>query len=217
MALEFSWADGERVMFIGDVVTDDPLGYTRLIPAMVTARYPDRRIAYYPRGSGGNRIGDVLEKLLPDLLGNLQKPTWVGVSLGLNDVQEGAAGTPLGRFQELYEELLLELKDWKARIACLTTTVRGEDLNNADNRKLIGYNEVIRAIGFKHGVEVIDVNQAFQIAIKRAQSVNPDFHYTIDGEHLNEYGNYLMTMTVLQSLNFDLRMREQDAGWQQAA
>jgi len=206
MALDYSWADGERVMFIGDMVTEDPLGYTRLIPAMVTARYPERRIEYYPRGVGGNRIGDLIERLIPDLLGNMPKPTWVGVSIGLNDMQQGATGTPPGRFQELYAELLERLGTWKARVVCLTTTVKGEDLQNQDNQRLTIYNESIRSVAFQHGADVVDVNQAFQVAIRQAQASNPDFRYTIDGERLNSYGNYLLAFTILQSLNFSLRM-----------
>lgn len=204
MALEFSWADGERVMFIGDMATEDPLGYTRLIPAMVTARYPDRRIEYYPRGVGGNRVGDVIERLEPDLLGNLHTPTWVSVSIGLNDVQQGATGTPPGRFQELYAELLERLQAWKTRVVCLTTTVKGEDLQNEDNQRLAIYNEAIRSVAFQHGAEVVDVNRAFHTAIRQAQAVNPDFRYTIDGERLNTYGNYLLAFVLLHSLNFSL-------------
>lgn len=208
MALEFSWADGERVMFIGDSVTEDPLGYTRIIPALVSARYPERRIEYYPRGVGGNRVGDLLERLEPDLLGNLHLPTWVGVSIGLNDAGDAGDSTPLGRFQELYESLIQRLLDWKARLVCLTTTVKGEDQDSKDNRTLAGYNDAIRAIAFKYGAELVDVNQAFHAAIRRAQAVNPAFRYTIDGVRLNVYGNYLMAITILQSLHFSLRQEE---------
>jgi len=206
MALDFSWADGERVMFIGDMVTEDPLGYTRLLPAMVTARYPERRIEYYPRGVGGNRVGDLVERLEPDLLGNMVTPSWVGVSIGLNDVQQGATGTPPGRFQELYAELLERLQGWKARLVCMTTTVKGEDLQNEDNQRLAIYNETIRSVAFQHGAELVDVNQTFHVAIRQAQAANPDFRYTIDGERLNTYGNYLLAFTILHSLNFSLRM-----------
>ncbi|MHB0935644.1 MAG: GDSL-type esterase/lipase family protein [Armatimonadota bacterium] len=206
MALDFSWVDGDRVMFIGDMVTEDPLGYTRLIPAMVTARYPERRIEYYPRGVGGNRVGDLVERLESDLLGNMPSPSWVGVSIGLNDVQQGATGTPPGRFQELYAELLERLATWKARVVCMTTTVKGEDLQNEDNQRLMIYNDAIRTVAFQHGADVVDVNQAFHVAIRQAQAVNPDFRYTIDGERLNVYGNYLLAFVILQSLNFSLRM-----------
>jgi len=215
MALNFSWADGERVLFIGDSITDDPLGYTRIIPAIVTARYPERRIDYNARGVGGNRIGDLLMRLAPDLLGDMPRPTWVSVSIGLNDVGDGAAGTPLGRFHELYEELLSRIIEWKVRLACLTTTVKGEDLDNKDNQALIGYNETIRSVAFEHGADLVDVNQAFHIAIRRAQAVNPEFRYTIDGVRLNVYGNYLMAITLLQSLHLSLRIEgEASSGYE---
>ena len=204
MALDFSWHDGERVMFIGDAITEDPQGYTRIIPAMVTARYPERRIAYYPRGGGGNRIGDLLERLERDILGDLRTPTWVSMSVGLNDVWDSGTGTPLERFQQLYETMILRLLDWKSTVVCLTTTLKGEDLNSPDNQRLVGYNEAIRAIAFKYRVGVIDINRIFQTAIQQAQSVHAPFHYTDDGTRLNAYGHYLMTAAILGALHYAL-------------
>ncbi len=58
MALDFSWQDGDRVMFLGDSLTEDAQGYSRLVPAMATARYPERGIDYYQRGVGGDRISE---------------------------------------------------------------------------------------------------------------------------------------------------------------
>ena len=204
MPMDFSWQDGERVLFLGDIVTEDPLGFTRLLPAMVSARYPERNIEYLLRGAGGNRIGDVAARLPHDLLELIPPPSWIGVSIGLNDVWDGSTGTPLGRFIELYHELLTRLQDTNASIACMTTTVRGEDLDNDLNKTLVGYNEAIAAVAFEHGAQVVHVNLVFQEAIRRAQERNPDFRYTIDGVRLNVYGNYLLTETLLQALHFAL-------------
>jgi len=212
MALDFTWQDGERVMFIGDSITEDPQGMMRLAPAMVTARYPERRIEYFPRGVGGNRIGDVLERVTRDILGNEPAPTWIGISLGINDIFQGAAGTPLGRFRDLYSSLLERLAGTKATLVCFTTTVFGEELNTEQNRLLAGYNDAIREIAFAHGAQVVDMNTAFRDAILRAQSVNPDFRYTVDGVHLTTYGHYLMAMTLLKALNFSLGV---DEFWQE--
>lgn len=202
MAQNFAWNDGERVMFLGDSLTEDPQGYTRLGPALVTARYPELDIAYLPRGVGGNRVGDLLERLDRDVFGAERLPTWISISIGINDVQHGAAGTPLGRFRDLYTAVLARLKDTDARLACFTTTVIGEELDNPQNAALAGYNDVIRELAFQHGATVVEMNVAFHDAISRAQSRDPEFHFTTDGVHLNSVGSYLMTLILLRALHF---------------
>ncbi|MHB9133064.1 MAG: SGNH/GDSL hydrolase family protein [Armatimonadota bacterium] len=205
MAQDFIWQDGERVMFIGDSTMEDPQGYTRLVPTMVTARYPERAITYIPRGVGGNRIGDLLERIDRDILNGSPLPTWIVIDIGINDVQDGAnTGTPLGRFRELYSALLQRLKDTGANLMCLTTTVIGEELGNEMNRKLVGYNDAIREIAFQQGAQVVDVNTVFQDAIRRAQARNPNFRYTTDGRHLDAYGQYLVAEILLGALHFKL-------------
>ena len=204
MAQDFVWNDGERVMFIGDSLTEDPQGYTRLVPAMVTARYPELAIDYSPKGVGGNRIGDLLERLNRDVLDSDPLPSWISISIGLNDVQQDAAGTPPGRFRELYDALLLRLLKTKATLVCLTTTVLSEDPDTGLNRMLEPYNDAIRDIAFARGAQVVDVNAIFQDAIRRAQSRHPNFRYTTDGMHLNTYGSYLLAMTLLNALHFSL-------------
>ncbi|HEX2952260.1 MAG TPA: SGNH/GDSL hydrolase family protein [Armatimonadota bacterium] len=202
MALDFTWQDGDRVMFIGDSITEDPQGYTHLVPTMVTARYPDRQIEYFPRGMGGNRIGDIFERIEGDILGNEQPPTWIALSLGINDVWHGATGTPPGRFRDLYDAMITQLSATKAAIACMTTTVIGEELDNEQNTALGSYNDIIREVAAARGAQLIDVNAAFRNAIQLAQARNPRFRFTTDDVHLNTYGQYLMSMVILASLNF---------------
>lgn len=202
MALDFTWQDGERVMFLGDAITEDAQGYTKLVPTMVTARYPERRISYYPRGMGGNRAGDVLERIDRDVLDSDPLPTWISLSVGINDVRHDATGTPPGRFRELYNALMIRLLETKATLVCFTTTVIGEELDNAQNQALAPYNDAIREIAFAHGAQVVDMNGVFRAAIQRAQAVNPDFRYTVDDITLNTYGQYLMSLTLLDALNF---------------
>lgn len=204
MTLDFAWNDGERVMFLGDSLTEDPDGYARLVPALVTARYPELAIAYQPRGVGGNRVGDLLERLDRDVFGADHLPTWIALSIGINDVWHGATGTPLGRFRDLYAAVLARLNDTGARLACCTTTVIGEELDNPQNAALVGYNEAIRELAFAVGATVIEMNGAFHDAIARAQARDPEFRFTTDGVHMNPVGRYLMTLIMLRALNYRL-------------
>jgi len=202
MAQEFAWGDGERVMFLGDGNTEDPQGYAQLVPAMVTARYAERKIEYLTRGVGGNRIGDLLGRLGRDVLDNTPNPTWIIISIGLNDVESERIGTPIGRFRDYYRELLLRLKDTKATLVCCTTTVDGEELTNERNLALQKYNDAIREIAFAEGAQVVDVNAVFLEAIRQAQARDPNFRFTLDGVHLNSYGHYLLAFALLASLHF---------------
>ena len=204
MAQEFAWQDGARVMFIGDSITEDPLGYAQLVPAMVTARYPDRRIEYMIRGVGGNHIGHLIDRLDRDIFDNNPNPNWIIVSIGLNDSGGERIGTPLGRFRDYYHELLLRLLGTKATLVCCTTTVDGEELENARNQTLQGYNEAIREIAFTHGAQVADINAAFHEAIRLAQSRTPAIHFTTDGVQPNNYGSYLLAFTLLRTLHFSV-------------
>lgn len=211
MAQDFVWQDGERVMFLGDSLTEDPQGYTRLIPAMVSARYPELAIDYFQRGVGGNRVGDLLERLNRDVLDSSPAPTWISLSIGLNDVwqettgvSQGSTGTPIGRFRELYDAVMLRLLETKATLVCLTITGLSEDLSSDANNALIPYNDTIREIAFRYRAQVVDVYTIFQDAIRRAQARHPNFRYTTDGVHLNMYGNYLMAESILQALHFSL-------------
>lgn len=204
MAQDFAWNDGERVMFLGDSITEDPDGYTRLVPAMVTARYPELAIEYLPRGVGGNRVGDLLERLDRDVFTTEQLPTWISISIGVNDVWHDSTGTPLGRFRDLYTAVLGRLKDTGARLVCFTTSVISEDLENEKNAALAGYNDAIREIAFAQGAEVVEMYDTFIDAIQRAQARDPEFRFTTDGVHMNTAGRYLMTLTLLQTLHYSL-------------
>ncbi len=218
MAQDFLWQGGDRVMFLGDAPTDDPLGYVRLIPDMVAARYPERRISFLPRGVGGNRVGDVLERLEHDVLAGPQLPTWVLVSVGVNDVVHGAAGTPLGRFVDLYSSLLQRLRaDTGATLVVLTTPPIGEELDNPQNQALAGYNDAITGLGFQFGAQTINVNQVFQETMHRAQAVDPNLHFTIDNVRLTTVGNYLMAITILGAHYFALPMAKPGGGLAKAA
>ncbi len=204
MALDFSWQDGDRVLFLGDSLTENAQGYARLVPDMVIARYPERRITFLPRGMGGDRISELIGRLDRDVFDNDPLPNWISVSIGLNDVYHEASGTPIGRFRELYDVLLKQLLTSKARLLCLTTTVISEELESKANTILGQYNDAIREIAFANGAMVVDINLVFQDAIRRAQARNPDFHYTTDGMHLNNFGSCLMALTLLKALHFAL-------------
>ena len=90
--------NGEKLLFIGDSVTDDnrarPVGegnnaalgngFVRLIDAYLAAEYPERNIHVVNMGVSGNTSRDLVERWDRDV--TAQNPDWVVLCIGFNDV-----------------------------------------------------------------------------------------------------------------------------------
>lgn len=114
---DFWIKDGEKMLFIGDSITDcgrrfeeAPFGngYVRMFIEMVTARYPERNIEFINKGIGGHRITDLKNRWADDVL--YHAPDRLSIKIGINDLHsylgnaEGAVSPEL--FAEIYDELL---------------------------------------------------------------------------------------------------------------
>ena len=84
----------------------------------------------------------------------------------------------------------------------LTSTLIGEDPNNANNnQKLAAYNEFLRALAKEKGCLLADPNadmQAGLAAIDEATRKQGN-QFTTDGVHMNPQGNMLMATSVLRA------------------
>ena len=67
------------------------------------------RVRCINAGIGGNKVGDMLERVGDDVIAH--NPDWVTVSVGINDVWHGINGTPIDVFKEKYDELIRRLMD----------------------------------------------------------------------------------------------------------
>ena len=88
----------DKILFIGDSVTDagrgKPLGeglwagvgngYVRSIDTMLNVYYPELLLHILNMGNGGNTTRDLLARWQSDVMD--QKPQWVCVHIGINDV-----------------------------------------------------------------------------------------------------------------------------------
>ncbi len=90
---EFLFQHGQKVLFIGDSITDcgrraehAPFGagYVKLAIDLITARYPDRHITYLNEGIGGNTVEDLHARWHDDVL--VHQPHWLSVKIGINDL-----------------------------------------------------------------------------------------------------------------------------------
>lgn len=74
--------DGDNFVFLGDSITHQCL-YTQYIEDFYYTRFPKRRVHFHNAGTGGDRVGDALERFDEDVAAF--KPQFVSVLFGMND------------------------------------------------------------------------------------------------------------------------------------
>jgi lysophospholipase L1-like esterase len=191
--------DGHRIVFLGDSITAAPEGYVKVFENMIAALAPDIRVMCVNAGVGGNKVGDLLERIGEDVIAH--DPDWITVSIGVNDVWHGVNGTPIDLFKDRYDELVHRLTDQTvAKLALFTTTVIGEDLESQANRLLIPYNDFIRETAMRRKALLVPMNEEFHKAITARQKIaGDDLHFTTDGVHMAPIGDCLMAVTLLRA------------------
>lgn len=129
-ARELLFGSGQRLVFIGDSITDcgrrtEALapygnGYVSLVRALLLARYPERGLEIVNRGIGGNTVRHLAQRWEQDVIA--ERPDWLSVKIGINDVWRTIAGrldeaVPLDEYEATYRRLLAETQaHTKARL-----------------------------------------------------------------------------------------------------
>ncbi len=103
--------DGQTVVFIGDSITDcgrqaeaAPLGagYVSMAVALMTVRYPQRKIRFINEGIGGDTSVGLRDRWDDDVIS--QNPDWVSIMVGINDLHLMLRGAPEPVPPDLYRQ-----------------------------------------------------------------------------------------------------------------
>ncbi len=190
---------GDSIAFMGDSITAqgaNPGGYVRLVASGLAAQGID--VTVIPAGISGNKSNDMLARLDSDVLS--KKPTWMTLSCGVNDVWHGAKGVPLDAYKKNITEILDKCQQAGVKVVVLTSTQIKLPLTTPENVKLADYNAFLRDIAKTRKLPLADLNAAMaadQAANKRI--------LTVDGVHMNTYGNLMMASGVLKAFGLDDR------------
>jgi lysophospholipase L1-like esterase len=128
---DFVVQDGQTVVFIGDSITDcgrrgehAPYGngYVKVAIDLITAKYPERNVAYHNKGIGGNTVEDLRNRWHDDVL--FHQPDWLTIKIGINDLHRtlrgDATAIPPEKYERLYREILeITREKTKARIVLI--------------------------------------------------------------------------------------------------
>ncbi|MEI6915523.1 MAG: SGNH/GDSL hydrolase family protein [Armatimonadota bacterium] len=189
----------ETIVFLGDSLTEADPGYVSFVRDMLQALAPELQLTCLNRGIGGNKVPQLIERVQRDVLA--EKPDWVSISIGINDVWHGPDGVTLPDFEKGLTQLYDIIEQGSnAKILLCTPSVIGEDLTNQENRTLQPYSDASQRIGLARGATLVPIRDAFQEAITRAQAVTAEPVFTTDGVHLTLAGNQLFGTTWLKAV-----------------
>jgi lysophospholipase L1-like esterase len=210
---ELCFREGERVLFIGDSITDcgrrgpaGPLGdgYVSLFVDLVTALHPERSIIWVNKGIGGNRITDLQNRWEDDVI--RENPDWLLVKIGINDLHSNLLGMPdpvsPERFRAIYDEILARAKQHtKARVILVTPFYISLDRSPASLRSRVldllpSYLQVVEEMSKKHGARLINLHEMFQ----RQLQFRPPDSFCPEPVHPNRTGHLLIAQTILAAL-----------------
>jgi lysophospholipase L1-like esterase len=195
----FSLQPGDKLAFMGDSITDMG-GYVRLAEFVLNANYPDLKPVIIKVGRGGNRAEDMEPRFVKDMR-LAEKPAWCFISAGINDVW-GRLGAPddpavLAAYRVNVAKMVDEAQAAGSQAVILTPTLIGEDPHQLGNDRLIPYVEAEKQIAAEKKCALVDLHGMFLAALATKPA---DLHLTIDGIHMNAYGDTIMAIGVLRAL-----------------
>ena len=199
---------------MGDSITAAgvrPTGYVTLTSQAIAKACPDLNIQVVGAGRGGHKVPDCQKRLDSDVL--QKKPTIVLIYIGINDVwhwthpkvvARGKKGTTPEVFESGLKDMIQKINHVGARAILCTPTVIGEkpDGSNPQDKMLNEYSEISRKVAKDTGSQLLDLRKAFIAYLKEHNPNNAENGIlTLDGVHMNDDGNLLLSTLVLDALN----------------
>ncbi len=208
---DFKLQSGDKVLFIGDIITDCGrrtegaapfgMGYVRMAVNLITAQYPERDIEFVNRGIGGNTVLDLEGRWQEDAID--VAPTWFSVMIGINDVHRcyrgDASGPDPETFDKTYDKLLTEMAEKVGpKMVLCEPFYLCSDPNHDINVALKPYFATVHRLAEKFDAVLVPVHQAFQETLaKRA-----DPFWSTDNVHPVPEGHAFIALQWLRTMGW---------------
>ena len=235
LAAEFQIHDGDRVVFLGDSITEQRL-YSTYIEAYALTRFPDWNLSFRNVGWGGDTAwlrqrahpdegqlfkaeGGELDRKVTDAVARglgrdvlPLKPTFVTIKFGMNDHSYQKFRPDIFRaYARSQAELATVLGKNGARVAFLTPQPIEERRPDPDvderNQSLRQFSDGLRDVAKKAGATFVDQFDPYLKLMMSARASDPKaFIGGGDAVHPGPSGQTLMAWAVLKGLGADPRV-----------
>lgn len=211
---------GDKIAFLGDSITaggQRKNGYVDLV--MRALNQEGLEVTSVGAGKSGHRSNDMLARLDNDVIS--QKPQWMLLSCGVNDVwhfklrlgKRTFTGVPLDDYKKNITAIIDKAQAAGIKVMILTATMIGEDPERELNKNLIPYNAFLREIAKEKKCLLADLSKDMQEALKEIPDVKGKTvmfgepqnagmiknKLTTDGCHPNAQGHIMMAKGVLRA------------------
>jgi len=206
---------GERILFIGDSITDcgrrgteRPLGngYVKLFADMLIAREPAKRIDIINKGIGGNRVTDLQARWTDDALRH--RPNWLSVKVGINDLHsylsDPKGGVSPKIFEARYDDILARTRKALPRCRILLIDpfyISMERSPNSWRRAVLdaiaAYVRVVHKMSRKYRARLVETHKVFQSLLKHYEADT----FCPEPVHPNLTGHLVIAEAVYNALS----------------
>jgi lysophospholipase L1-like esterase len=230
LAADFAIHDGDRVVFLGDSITEQRL-YTTYIEAYALTRYPQWKLWFRNVGWGGDTSwlrqrshpdeaklfaadADAQQRMVETAVKHgLErdvlplKPTFVTVKFGMNDHSYQAFREDIFRaYVRSQTEIAEVLKGAGARVAFLTPQPiedkRPDPDKDVRNESLRKFCDGLREVSDKEGAVFVDQFDPYMAMLLRERPNNPNgFVGGGDAVHPGPIGHTVMAWAILKGLH----------------
>lgn len=211
-------APNSKVLFIGDSITDSgrvqPVGeglgapygqgWVNAVAGLLGAAYPARRLRVVNMGTSGNTVRDLEARWQADVLG--QKPDWVAVMIGTNDVWR-QFDMPLqpenhvlpDEFRERLDRLVARTLPHAAGMVLMTPFYLEPNRADAMRAAMDAYGAIVRETAEKYGTLFVDTQAAMASVLAGCHSTS----IAGDRVHPNIVGHTVLARAFLNAVGFN--------------
>lgn len=201
----FFFRDGDRVVMIGDSITEQHL-HSNYVESYILSRFPDWKLTFRNAGIGGDTSTGGNRRTERDVLSF--KPTAVTITFGMNDA--GYKYPPDPARMEAYrtglQGMVDQLKGKGVRVAILSSSPVEK---KEDGSAMEGYNQTLEQFAFaardiaeRNQVEFVDQFHPHLAMLQRARTASASNRINGgDAVHPGPSGQIMMAWAILKGLN----------------
>jgi len=211
MDREFLLKRGDKILFIGDSITDagrrDPnwaplgRGYVYFAANWLRARYPELELQVENRGIGGNTVLDLKDRWQQDALD--ESPNVLSCLIGINDAMRvvrrspGHQGLRPEDYERNYGELLLRIRDaCGCRFVLWEPFLITHETNTLATELLKQYIEAVHRLAERFAAILVETQRIFREACEKR---SPEY-WAGDSVHPTPQGHALMAQALLEAI-----------------